>query len=110
MSAMSAVATRPAAQVRPARKPVARSIRVLSPGRVVITVGRESDEYTVTEFPAGGAFDGRAFRCEKFGGEAYGVFLSRSGQDDICECRGFQRWSRCKHRDGLRCLLSRGKL
>jgi hypothetical protein len=107
---MTAVAPR-ACQTRPARKPVARTIRVLAAGRIVITIGKDSDEYTLTEFPVGGpAFDGRAFRVEKFAGETYGVFLSQSGQDDLCECRGFARWSHCKHRDGLRCLLHRGKL
>ena len=103
-------APRPPQQSRKSRKAQPRSIRVLSPGRIVIRVGNNEDEYAVTEFQVGGAYDGRAFRCERFGGDTYDVFLSRNGQDDTCDCRGFEAHSRCKHRDGLRALLTRGLL
>jgi hypothetical protein len=49
------------------RKPVARTIKLTAPGRVVITVGKEAAECDLAEFPVGGAFDGRAFRCSKVG-------------------------------------------
>lgn len=107
---MNATATRPAKSTRPARKAVARTIRLLRPGRVSITVGKVEKEYEVREFPVGGAFDGRAFKVETFGSESYNVFLSRSGQDDTCDCAGFTYHSHCKHQAGLKALLSRGKL
>lgn len=93
-------------------KPVARTIRKTAPGQVVITVGGLGDSYGLAEVPCGGAFDGRGFVVEKFGSAdgPYHVFLSRSGQDDTCDCPGGTYRGRCKHMHGLRKLLELGKL
>jgi hypothetical protein len=107
---MTAVATR-SRQTRPARSPVARTIRKTAPGQVTIKAGNLEDCYTLVEIPCGGAFDGRGFVCEKFGAaEPYHVFLSRNGQNDTCDCPGGTYRGKCKHVAGLRALLSRGRL
>src|SRR5262245_25627297 len=90
-----------------ARNPSPRSIRVLTPGRVVITEGWKQDEYTVSEMERGD-FDGRRFRCEGFGGGVYDVFLARNGQDSYCECLWFLHRGECRHVSGLTALLHRG--
>lgn len=105
----TATATRPASKsTRKPRKPVARSIRVIEPGRVVITVGKLSNEYAVAEFICG--VEGRGFRCERFGAEHYNVLLAKNGQDDRCDCMGFEAHGHCKHQAGLKALLQRGLL
>jgi hypothetical protein len=103
---------------KPARKPrakPARSIRLAIPlnaegrnGIVVITVGRQSDQYFVSRIPSD---FGRGFCLEKIGdaeSTAYHVNLSDAGNS--CECRGFLRWDRCKHADGLAALVKAGRL
>jgi hypothetical protein len=53
---------------------------------------------------------GRGFEARKSstdGGEAYRVHFDRD-TGDSCTCRGFLRWSRCKHRDALATLIKRG--
>jgi hypothetical protein len=99
------VAPRPSRQ---SRKPVTRTIRVLAPGQILIRVGKVEREYTVAEFPCG--IEGRGFRCERFGAQAYDVLLAKNGQDDRCDCLGFEAHGNCKHRDGLKTLLERGLL
>jgi hypothetical protein len=32
------------------------------------------------------------------------------GEGGTCECKGFIRWDKCKHRDGLLALFKRGLL
>jgi hypothetical protein len=54
---------------------------------------------------------GRAFRWEKFsveGGETYHVCLD--GETASCECKGFERWGRCKHVSCALALIASGKL
>ena len=103
---------------KPARKPrpkPARTIRLAVPlngegknGVVRIAVGRAADDYLISRVPS--AF-GSGFLLEKVGdaeGAAYHVHLS--GEGPSCECRGFLRWDRCKHADGLAALQQHGKL
>jgi hypothetical protein len=110
----TATAARPMVPVtRKPRTRQPRSIRMISPGRAIITVGKYEAEYTVTEFIVPAREDespGRGFRCEKFGGEVYDIFLAQNGQDDTCDCRGFEAHGHCKHRGGLKALLQRGLL
>jgi hypothetical protein len=48
---------------------------------------------------------------QKAGEEAaYEVCLSADGTADACDCKGFARWSHCKHRDGLAALVKAGRL
>jgi hypothetical protein len=96
---------------RPRVKP-ARSIRVMlplgdqSPGVVRITVGKEASDYFLTGLPAD---FGRGFRVEKIGtDDRYAVNLD--GDRPSCECKGFCRWQRCKHADGLAALVAAGRL
>src|SRR5438105_2159845 len=80
-----------------AKRPPARSFELIPGGEgsglLVTTVGGLVTGYRCTEFPT--PFDGRAFVLAKvFGGsdpacDTYHVFLSRNGQDEQCECRGF---------------------
>ena len=100
-----------------ARKSVkpARRIRLClppfegNPGVVQISVGKKSADYYCWPRPSD---FGAAFELEKFGtqgGERYHVLLSEDGQHS-CECKGFLRWGRCKHTDGLAALTRAGKL
>jgi hypothetical protein len=100
-------ATKSAKRVKPAR-----SIRLAlrpsgaNPGVVTITVGKEAADYFLTEVPAD---FGRGFPVEKVGGEeVYHVNLDGNGK--ACECKGFTRWGRCKHADGLAALVQHGTL
>jgi hypothetical protein len=92
------------------RKP--RSIRLAirpegkAAGVVIITIGHEHTDYiitiTATDF-------GRGFRLEKIGGEeTYHVNLD--GNHGLCDCKGFSRWNRCKHTEGLAKLVETGWL
>src|SRR5262249_25655201 len=104
-------ATAPARQRKPCPKP-ARSIRLCltpfegTPGVVRITVGNQPTDYFLTELPAD---FGRGFRVEKVGtDDRYAVNLD--GERHCCDCKGFARWQRCKHADGLAALLTAGRL
>lgn len=76
------------------------------PGVVRIAVGKTIAHYLLQ--PLASDF-GTAFRLTKDdGGEQYDVHLDGNG--GTCECKGFLRWSRCKHRDGLKALQNAGRL
>jgi hypothetical protein len=103
-------ATRPRRRVKPERgirlclKPEGKS-----PGVVKITVGKETAAYFITLLEAD---FGRAVRLEKIdptgAAEKYDVHLD--GDKRSCECKGFLRWSHCKHVDGVAALVAAGKL
>lgn len=107
-------ATAPARQRKPRPKP-ARFVRLCmkpfegNPGIVRITVGKEQADYFLTELPAD---FGRGFLVEKVGSDAteckYHVNID--GDKRSCECKGFGRWHRCKHADGLAALIAAGRL
>jgi hypothetical protein len=112
---MDATTTAPARQRKPRPKP-ARFVCLrarpqgLSAGLVRIRVGDESADYSLTELAAD---FGRGFQLHKFGGDdaeqtAYQVNLD--GANRTCDCKGFCRWSRCKHADGLAALIAAGWL
>ena len=95
-------------------KPV-RTIRLTlkpfegNPGMVQIAVGKERADYFLTEIPAD---YGRGFKVEKMGDESESTayHVNVDGDNRTCECKGFGRWSRCKHADGLAALVKAGKL
>ena len=100
---------------RPRRVKPARTIRLAlaplpsSPGVVTITARGKAADYLLSRLPSD---FGEAFRLEKFppqGGEVYHVLLSADGKHS-CECKGFLRWGRCKHADGLAALKRAGRL
>jgi hypothetical protein len=77
-------------------------------GVLRIRVGESETDYVIT--PMRSDF-GRAFRLEKVGtdaGETYHVCLD--GAKTTCDCKGFARWSHCKHADGLTALVAAGRL
>jgi hypothetical protein len=77
-------------------------------GVVRIAVGKDSADYLLDRLPSD---FGTAFRLQKAGEEAaYEVNLSADGTADVCDCKGFARWSHCKHRDGLAALVKAGRL
>jgi hypothetical protein len=81
-------------------------------GLVRITVGTVSVDYWLSRLPTD---FGAAFRLERLapvGDEpaAYDVLLAEGGGAPSCECKGFFRWGRCKHADGLLALLQAGRL
>jgi hypothetical protein len=93
------------------RRPISRGIRLTAPGSLTIRTDSTELRYKVEELVVGGAFDGRGFRVTREDtGDVYDVFLSRNGQDDLCDCRGFSAHGHCKHRDGLKTLLRCGAL
>ena len=94
----------------------ARSIRLDQrpqeelPGLLHITCGQAENHYYLR--PLASDF-GLAFDLEKFateGGDTYHVLLSLADGKHSCECKGFLRWSRCKHVAGLLALRQAGKL
>jgi hypothetical protein len=104
-------------KVRKPRAKPERKIRLLSPlyqgrgpGKVRITIGDEVAEYLITEL--GVDWPARGFEVAKVGDGAkdgpYHVLIEGNGGS--CECRGFLRWGRCRHRDGLAALVARGLL
>lgn len=99
---------------RKPRTPPARTIRLVrSPqsdgtGVFCLTVGDEATYYAVREIPC--EIGGRGFAVHKLGmGTLYHV---RAGavEDCSCECKGFLRWSHCKHVRGLLALVQAGQL
>ncbi len=81
-------------------------------GFVVIDTPDASTCYVVTEFPT--VWPGRGFYLRKWVSrsgrdkdvEAYSVLCAKAGaRADTCECRGFVRWSHCKHADAMRALV-----
>lgn len=110
MSTTTATAT--ARQRTPRPKP-ARFIRLCvrpfdgNPGVVRITVGKDEADYFLTELPAD---FGRGFAVEKIGVEGDAYHVNLDGETRTCECKGFCRWHRCKHADGLAALVAAGRL
>ncbi len=78
-----------------------------NPGVVRITVGKQADDYLLTEVPAD---YGRGFTVQKMGAEesAYSVNIDRANR--TCECKGHSRHGHCKHSDGLAALIAAGKV
>jgi hypothetical protein len=102
---------------RRARVKPTRTVQLLLPtfegnaGVIRLRVGDETADYLVQ--PIGSDF-GDGFRLTKldpWGDSApYDVHLSNDGHACSCECKGFLRWSRCKHVHGLAALRLAGKL
>jgi hypothetical protein len=110
---MNATPNAPARQRKPRVKP-ARSIRLVVPmneqgenGLLRITVGKDSADYFLARIPAD---FGTAFRVEKVGSEGDAYHVNLNGRQTTCECKGFTRWNRCKHVDGLTALNAAGRL
>lgn len=107
---ISTIVTAPR-QPKVRRKPERRVRLCLRPdgkgvGVVKITVGKDTADYFLTNLDAD---FGRAFRLEKIGAEeVYHVNLDR--EERHCDCKGFGRWSHCKHADGLAALIAAGRL
>src|SRR5690349_14964619 len=99
---------KPERRIRLCVKPVDQS-----PGVVRIRVGAEEADYLLTELAAD---FGRGFKVEKMAAEndaeegVYHVNVDAAAGRRSCECRGFCRWARCKHADGLAALVAAGKL
>lgn len=79
----------------------------------------ETTSYGVAEIPVGNGFDGRGFHLVKLADhdgeqvltdESYDLFVSRNGQDDICDCKGHTYSHHCKHVDAMRFIIERGIL
>ncbi|AMV24637.1 hypothetical protein VT84_09590 [Gemmata sp. SH-PL17] len=83
-------------------------------GYLRIYAARATTLYRVEEFPAD---EGRGFQLVKSEHTAgtdreaaeYAVFAGRDGRTR-CECRGFLRWSHCKHQEAVAELLDKGQL
>jgi hypothetical protein len=110
---MNATTNETARQRKPRAKPQRFVGLVVKPGPnfagvLRITVGRETADYVLTEVPSD--IGGRGFRVEKVGAEEGYYVLLGSPTDDGCTCKGFQKWSHCKHHDGLAALIAAGRL
>jgi len=105
------------------RKPATKSriVTVLEPitattGDIQITQteGRQTtiDRYYVREIPSD--IGGRGFTFGKMAQHTFAVVEEHTcrlaGRDSTCECKGFERWSHCKHLESLTALANRGKL
>jgi hypothetical protein len=104
------------------RKPVEvkRVLRVLAPidaqgeGHVSITVTRgnklELDFYELQTFPA---YDGSVIGVtvvNRYDPNTYHCAIASDRAKSTCDCKGFLRWSKCKHVDALHALQERGQL
>jgi hypothetical protein len=77
-------------------------------GLLRITVGKDTADYFLARIPAD---FGTAFKLEKVGEEdATPYHVNLNGPQSTCECKGFTRWNRCKHKDGLAALVAAGRL
>ena len=111
---MNANGTAFARQRKPRPKPERRIRLEVRPeagglGIVRIWVGQEYADYFLDPIPAD---FGRGFKVEKIGLHCneppYHVNLD--GDKRTCDCKGFCRWSHCKHADGLAALVAAGRL
>ena len=123
----------PASEPRKARKAPERRIELLEPPspstdgwfaiRIsLITATRrhtrtQSTVYLAREIPAEGMGKGcRGFEVEKLDaemnptGETYHVLLDSRDGYRHCDCMGCEKWSHCKHADGLAALCQAGKV
>ncbi len=72
---------------------------------LTLRVGKKVDAYDLHEI----ATDyGRGFELTKADGTVYHVCLD--GLASCCDCKGFARWSRCKHVESLAALEAAGRL
>jgi hypothetical protein len=80
-------------------------------GIVRIRVGKESQVYFLYELPAD---FGRGFKVEKMpadpADEEVSYQVNVDGDAKSCTCKGFCRWNKCKHSDGLAALIAAGVL
>jgi hypothetical protein len=98
-----------------ARKKPARFVRwALQPGVcslqgvLVLTVGKEMSAYVVRPIPADGGGSGwelaKLRKTEDEEATVYHVHLDRAAGRHTCACKGFLRWSHCKHVSALLAL------
>ncbi len=83
-----------------------------SPGLVNITEGGKLTSFLVWAIPSD---FGRAFRLEKFtthrrGDDDAEYHVCLEGNGGTCECKGFLRWSHCRHVEALHALVNAGEL
>jgi hypothetical protein len=100
----------PAPRVKGSRPKPPRSVKLLclppeGKGTLRIIEGKRSDLYYFRALPSD---FGRAFEMAKVGGDTYAVNLD--GQASTCDCKGFGRWSHCRHVESLTALIAAGKL
>jgi hypothetical protein len=80
-------------------------------GVLVLTVGQQATAYLTRRIPAD---RGEGWELTKFRQAAgdertvYHVCLDRVGGRHSCECKGFLRWSHCKHAEGLLAVTAAG--
>ena len=82
-------------------------------GYLLIDTDRSRSAYLVDEVPT--RWRGRAFRFRCLGGGSdkdatgYDVFLSLDpAQPHLCDCKGYQRYHRCKHTSATEAIVNNG--
>jgi hypothetical protein len=94
------------------------------PGCALLTLASPGKRKGVVEVVAyvlqvNGVAEGLAYRLVKLlpsgtlAGETYDVLLVEDDKDqpaDTCDCKGHERWKKCKHVLGMRRLLGEGAL
>jgi hypothetical protein len=88
--------------------------------RVLITVGKQADNYQVQEISQDFGPDCAAFELTKEAPDAQPYAVLVNGSQSSCESLGYLRWSgspqwseghrECKHLGAVRALMSRDKL
>ena len=111
---MATTTRTPAPRQRKPRPKPARSIRLCvkpdgqSAGVVRVTVGKEAQDYILTEFRAD---FGRGFLVEKVSFDAPAAYhVNIDDERRSCECPGHVQHGHCKHSDGLAALIAAGRL
>jgi hypothetical protein len=93
------------------QRKAARFIRLFSrpegnlPGIIAMTIGSKRTDYLVKLIATGFALGKLGIDVDA---NIYHVCLD--GQRSLCDCKGFLRWHRCKHIDGLAALVAAGRL
>lgn len=78
-------------------------------GVMTLAKGRSIDDYKIS--PIHTDWDGVAYRLDKSDNKShYNLFCARNGQDNLCDCNGFEAHGHCKHMDAMLELLNRGLL
>lgn len=103
---MPATVATPRPRVKPSRhvRWVVRPTAARPVGTVELCVGKDAGWYWVRRLPSD---FGAAFELSKHSdGSTYHVLLSPDDGRHTCECKGFLRWNKCKHAEGLVALLA----
>lgn len=77
-------------------------------GSLIVTEGKATTIYTVTEIYPDAGYGGRGFEFRKWLATEDGIHHVHTGgvHGTTCDCRGFERWGNCKHGAAIEKLIA----